>query len=182
DHVLLACSHDWRLVMLSYLIATAGSLSTLTILTHLDRVSRRAMRLVWGAVGGLCLAGGIWSMHFIGMLAFQAPVAIHYDLPITLLSLLVALAAALLALYFMSRPPGRLGRQLLVATIIGLGIAAMHYSGMAAIRSQAQAYYHGGLVALSIVIAIGASFVALLLAEYVCQRPQPGRQIGRAHV
>lgn len=176
DHVLLACSHDWRLVMLSYLIATAGSLSTLTILTHLDRVSRRAMRVAWGAVGGLCLAGGIWSMHFIGMLAFQAPVAIHYDLPITLLSLLVALAAALLALYFMSRPPGRLGRQLLVATIIGLGIAAMHYSGMAAIRSQAQAYYHGGLVALSIVIAIGASFVALLLAEYVRQRPQPGRQ------
>ena len=62
--------------------------------------------------------------------------------------------------------PG-LSRQLLAASIIGLGISAMHYSGMAAIRSQAQAYYHGGLFTLSIVVAVSASFAALLLNRYV---------------
>lgn len=165
--LLLDCSHDPWLVLLSYVIATIGSLSTLTITKHLEQVHRRSMRLIWGLVGGLCLAGGIWSMHFIGMLAFQAPVVIHYHLATTALSLLVALAAALLALYCMSMAQAGLGRQLLAALIIGLGITAMHYSGMAAIRSPAHAYYHGGLFSLSILIAISASFAALLIDRYV---------------
>lgn len=165
--MLLNCEHDPWLVTLSYVIASVGSLSTLTIAKHLDQVLRRSMRLVWGLLGGLCLAGAIWSMHFIGMLAFQAPVAIRYDLATTVLSLLVALAAALLALYYMAMPRPGLGRQLLAAVIIGLGISAMHYTGMAAIRSETQAYYHGGLFTLSIVIAISASFAALLLNRYV---------------
>lgn len=145
--LLLDCQHDPWLVALSYVIACIGSLSTLTIARHLDQAQRRSMRLVWGLLGGLCLAGAIWSMHFIGMLAFQAPVAIRYDLATTVLSLLVALAAALLAVYYMVMPHPGLSRQLLAASIIGLGISAMHYSGMAAIRSDAQAYYHGGLFA-----------------------------------
>lgn len=164
--LLLDCRHDPWLVLLSYIIATAGSLSTLNITKQLDHVQQHSMRVAWVLVGALCLAGGIWSMHFIGMLAFQAPVAIHYDLTTTLLSLLVALAAALLALYCMAQPRPGLKRQALAACIIGSGIAAMHYSGMAAIRSPAQAYYHGGLFALSIAIAISASFAALLLAQY----------------
>ncbi|VXC57638.1 conserved membrane hypothetical protein [Pseudomonas sp. 8Z] len=164
--LLLDCRHDPWLVLLSYVIATAGSLSTLNIAKQLDHEQRHSMRITWVLVGALCLAGGIWSMHFIGMLAFQAPVAIHYDLATTLLSLLVALAAALLALYCMAQPRPSLTRQLLAAFIIGSGIAAMHYSGMAAIRSPAQAYYHGGLFALSIAIAISASFAALLLTQY----------------
>lgn len=165
--LLLDCRHDPWLVALSYVIASVGSLSTLTIARHLEQVQRRSMRLVWGLLGGLCLAGAIWSMHFIGMLAFQAPVAISYDLAITILSLLVALGAALLALYYMAMPRPGLSRQLLAAVIIGLGISAMHYSGMAAIRSAALAYYHGGLFTLSILIAISASFAALLLNRYV---------------
>ncbi|MGG2396722.1 putative bifunctional diguanylate cyclase/phosphodiesterase [Pseudomonas sp. SH1-B] len=165
--LLLDCSHDLGLVLLSYVIATIGSFSTLTISKHLEQVQRRSMRLIWGMVGGLCLAGGIWSMHFIGMLAFHAPVGIHYDLATTALSLLVALGAALLAIYYMALPQPGFSRQLLAAVIIGLGITAMHYSGMAAIRSPAQAYYHGGLFSLSIVIAISASFAALLIDRYV---------------
>lgn len=164
--LLLDCSHDFWLSVLAYLVATAGSLGTLAIVEHLDQVPQRIMRLTWGVIGGLCLAGGIWSMHFIGMLAFQAPVVIRYDLATTLLSLLVALAAALLALYCMAQRDAGLGRRALAATIIGLGIAAMHYSGMAAMRSVAQAYYHGGLFVLSIAIAIGASLAAQLLAHH----------------
>ena len=171
--LLLDCRHDPWLVLLSYIIATAGSLSTLNITKQLDHVQHHSMRVAWVLVGALCLAGGIWSMHFIGMLAFQAPVAIHYDLTTTLLSLLVALAAALLALYCMAQPRPGLKRQALAACIIGSGIAAMHYSGMAAIRSPAQAYYHGGLLVVSIAIAISASFAALLLAPAPPPLPLP---------
>ena len=167
--LLLECKHDAWLVALSCVIASVGSLSTLTITRHLDQVQQRSMCLTWGLLGGLCLAGAIWSMHFIGMLAFQAPVAIRYDLATTMLSLLVALVAALLAVYCMVLPSPSLSRQLLAASIIGMGISAMHYSGMAAMRSQAQAYYHGGLFTLSIVIAVSASFAALLLNRYVRQ-------------
>lgn len=166
SQMLLDCSHDPWLVVLACLVATAGGLGTLAIVEHLDQVQRHSLRLAWGLVGGLCLAGGIWSMHFIGMLAFRAPLTIHYDLATTLLSLLVALAAALLAFYCMAQRNAGLGRRTLAAVIIGLGIAAMHYSGMAAMRSVAHIYYHGGLFVLSVAIAIAASLVAQLLAHY----------------
>ena len=165
--VSLEIHHDAWLVLLSYLIASAGSLSAFSIIHHLTSVRRLLMRRIWIFVGSLCLGGGIWSMHFIGMLAMKAPIALRYDLPVTLLSLMVALAASGLAILYMSQPAPHVGRKILAASIIGLGIAAMHYCGMAAIRSQAQIFYVPGLFALSILIAVSACFAALQLATLI---------------
>ena len=92
------------------------------------------------------------------MLAFHAPIALRYDLPITGLSLLIAVAASYLAMT--ARPRFGLLPCLLAACCIGLGIAAMHYTGMAAMRSVATQYYQPSLFALSVLIAIGAAFTA----------------------
>ena len=107
---------------------------------------------------------GIWSMHFVGMLAFRLPVPIAYDLPRMLLSVAVSIGASLLALFVVSR--AELGPVALVGggILMGAAIAGMHYIGMASMRMSADLSYRTPIVALSIVIAIVASLAALWLA------------------
>ena len=87
------------------------------------------------------MGSGIWSMHFIGMLAFRMPVSVSYDVPITGLSLLIAVAASGFALYVTSRGTLSLGRLLAGGSLLGFGIAAMHYTGMAAMRVLEPIHY-----------------------------------------
>jgi NO-binding membrane sensor protein with MHYT domain/two-component sensor histidine kinase len=104
---------------------------------------------------------GIWSMHFIGMLALRSPVLMSYDIPITALSLLIAVAASWFALYFASRQILEPIGLLLGSCLMGLAIDAMHYTGMAAARMSPPIHYDLGLVALSCAIAIATSIAAL---------------------
>ncbi|WP_421140583.1 putative bifunctional diguanylate cyclase/phosphodiesterase [Pseudomonas sp. NFX15] len=165
--VILNCTHDPFLVLLAYLVACVGCFATLDMAERVAHAERSASQTRWRWVGAGCLAGGIWAMHFVGMLAFQAPVDLHYQLPVTLLSLSIALLAAWLAMHTLSLPHLNVQRCLMASVGIGLGIATMHYVGMAAMHSNASIYYHPGLFALSIAIAIGAALAALLLAWYL---------------
>lgn len=161
--VLLDCTHDLLLVLLSYLIASAAGF---TALNMAERVSRGQAREVWRWIGALALGGGIWSMHFVAMLAFSAPLAIRYDLGITLLSLFIAIAVSYAVMRVIGKERLRLWQTILAAVVAGCGIAAMHYTGMAAVESAARQHYDVGLFVLSIVIAIAASLAALLMAGY----------------
>jgi diguanylate cyclase (GGDEF)-like protein len=165
--VLLTCNHNPVLVLLAYLVACAGSFATLDMAERVRHVDVPEAQQRWRWVGAFCLAGGIWAMHFIGMLALQIPIKTHYDLPMTLLSLLIAVIASWLAMKTLSHPRLQLWRYLLASVWIGLGISTMHYVGMAAMRSQATAYYQPDLFGLSVAIAISASLVALLLSRYL---------------
>ncbi|WP_306157271.1 bifunctional diguanylate cyclase/phosphodiesterase [Pseudomonas sp. C2B4] len=165
--VILNCIHDPFLVLLAYLVACAGSFATLDMAERVAHAEKPASRRLWCWVGAGCLAGGIWAMHFIGMLAFQAPINVHYQLPVTLVSLLIALLASWLAMQTLSRPALNFWHCFKASILIGLGIASMHYVGMSALRSQAVAYYQPTLFGLSILVAIGASLAALLLASYL---------------
>jgi len=104
---------------------------------------------------------GIWSMHFIGMLSFRTPVPMSYDVPITGLSLLIAVSASWFALWLASRRTLSLSSLLAGGSLMGFGIAAMHYTGMGAALVLPPIHYDLGLVALSVVIAIGTSIAAL---------------------
>ncbi|MBV4478094.1 bifunctional diguanylate cyclase/phosphodiesterase [Pseudomonas sp. B2M1-30] len=165
--VILDCTHNPLLVLVAYLVACAASFATLDMAERVGHAEDPASRRLWRWIGATCLAGGIWAMHFIGMLAFQAPIEIHYDLPITLFSLLIALLASWLAMHTLSELRPSLAHYLQTAIVIGLGIAGMHYVGMAAMNSIATAYYQPTLFGLSIAVAIGASFAALWVAGYL---------------
>ncbi|MEJ6817013.1 putative bifunctional diguanylate cyclase/phosphodiesterase [Pseudomonas sp. LF-5] len=165
--VILDCTHNPLLVLVAYLVASAASFATLDMAERVVHAEDPRSQRLWRWIGATCLAGGIWAMHFIGMLAFQAPIEIHYDLPITLFSLLIALLASWLAMYTLSEAQTSLVRYLKTAILIGLGMAGMHYVGMAAMKSNATAYYQPTLFVLSIAIAIGASFAALWVAGYL---------------
>ncbi|WP_460107242.1 putative bifunctional diguanylate cyclase/phosphodiesterase [Pseudomonas sp. S3_H04] len=167
--VILDCSHNPLLVMVAYLVACAASFATLDMAERVVNAEDPGSRRIWLWIGATCLAGGIWAMHFIGMLAFQTPIDIQYDLGITLFSLLIALLASWLAMQTLSEAQPSALHCLKTAFVIGLGIAGMHYVGMAAMKSSATAYYQPGLFALSVAIAIGASFAALWVARYLSE-------------
>ncbi|UMZ13413.1 bifunctional diguanylate cyclase/phosphodiesterase [Pseudomonas sp. MPFS] len=165
--VVLHCSHNPVLVLLAYLVACAASFATLDMAERVSHVEHATSQRLWRWVGACCLAGGIWAMHFIAMLAFEAPFEISYDLPLTLLSLFIALVAAWMAMDTLSHAQLPLWRYALASLWIGLGISAMHYVGMAAIRSVASQYYEPSLMMLSLLVAIACSLAALLLSRYL---------------
>ncbi len=121
----------------------------------------------WLAGGATSMGLGIWSMHYIGMLAFSLPVPVLYHYPTVILSLLAAIAASAVALFTVSRERMRLGSLLAGGVVMGGGIAAMHYIGMTAMRSPAKAEYRPVPFGVSVALAVGISLAALVLAFQV---------------
>src|SRR5580700_1408913 len=152
--------YDYRLVALSIFIAISVSYSALDLGGRVT-AARGWIRSAWLAGGAAAMGLGIWSMHFTGMLAFNLPVPVFYDWPTVLLSLLAAILASAVALYVVSRKKMGRAQALTGSVFMGLGIAGMHYIGMAAMRLPAMHHYSPPLVALSILIAGVASLVAI---------------------
>ena len=158
ESVFLPSHHNLSLVILSVLIAILASYVALDLAGRMVVAQGRGRR--WWLVGGAVAMGtGIWSMHFIGMLAFSLPVAIRYDIPTVMVSHMAAVLASGVALYVVSRHALERGPFFAGSVIMGLSIAAMHYVGMAAMRLAARVHYDLVLVSLSVMIAIGASLV-----------------------
>jgi len=154
-------NYDVTLVLLSYGVAVLGSLTGLFVTTFIRRRDGD-IEVKWAALGALVIGGcAVWSMHFIGMLAFKPGIPIAYDMTITLISLVIPIVLVFLALYTVFHWYGNRIAWLVSAVILGLGIAAMHYVGMAAMVMPAKMAYVPWIVALSVVIAIVAAAAAL---------------------
>ncbi len=167
------------LVVLSILIACVASYTALELAARIT-VARGRERLAWLAGGSVALGVGIWSMHFIGMLAFHLPMPIRYGLALVLLSVVVAIVASAIALSLASRPA--LGPLALIAGALWMGpaIAGMHYIGMAALSVEATLRYSVWLVVASVAIAVVASLAALALAHRFRKDDSPGTRLRRA--
>ncbi|MEO9243500.1 putative bifunctional diguanylate cyclase/phosphodiesterase [Pseudomonas inefficax] len=164
--IVIDCRHEPFLVLLAYLVACAACFATLDMAERQSHSEDPTAHRQWNMLGACCLAGGIWAMHFISMLAFQAPVEVHYDASLTILSLLIALAVAWLAMHSLDRSQMRTHHYLQSAVLIGLGIILMHFVGMAAMETGARQYYQTGLLLASATIALLTSLTALCLARY----------------
>jgi len=155
--------YDYRLVGLSVVIAILASYTALDLAGRVTASQGRA-RFAWLTGGAAAMGIGIWSMHYIGMRAFILPVRVLYDWPTVLLSLLAAMFASAIALFVVSRKSMGITRAVLGSLFMGSGIASMHYIGMAAMRLEAMMQWSRTIVAISVVLAIVISLVALLLA------------------
>jgi PAS domain S-box-containing protein len=162
----LAGIYDYRLVALSVLISTLASYAALDLGGRVT-ASRGRVRSIWLIGGAAAMGMGIWSMHYIGMLAYSLPVPVLYHWPTVLLSLLAAMFASAVALFVVSRNEMGLLRTVIGGLLMGTGIAAMHYVGMHAMRLPAMCSYSLGLVALSVVLAIVISLVAVWLTFHL---------------
>src|SRR5229473_530270 len=120
----MASSYDHRLVALSVVIAICASYAALDLAGRATAARSRA-RVIWLIGGAAAMGVGIWSMHYIGMLAFTVPVPVLYDWPTVLLSLIAAILASAVALYVVSREKMSLWRAVAGSMVMGAGIATM---------------------------------------------------------
>ncbi|MBM1198800.1 EAL domain-containing protein [Pseudomonas fragi] len=160
---MVSASYSPALVLISLCVAILASYTALDLSGRIATARGRTVYL-WIGGGALAMGFGVWSMHFIGMLALQLPLELGYDLGLTLWSLLVAILSSGFALWLVSQPRLPALQLLFGALIMGAGISAMHYSGMAALRMQPGIDYDPTLFGLSLVIAVGASAAALSIA------------------
>jgi two-component system sensor histidine kinase/response regulator len=158
----LAGSYDYRLVGLSILIAISASYTALRLGSR-TTAAVGATRRAWLTCGAVSMGFGIWSMHYVGMLAFTVPAPILYDVPMVLVSLLAAIFASAVALFVVSREVVTTVDTVVGSVCMGGGILAMHYVGMEAMRGPVMCDYDPLLVGLSGIIAIGGSLAALWL-------------------
>src|SRR5712672_2071308 len=156
-------TYNPHLVALSILVAAFASYTALDLGGRVAATRGVAPR-VWLVAAAIAMGGGIWSMHFIAMLAFNIPIPMSYDIGLTTLSLVVAIFVTGAGFYFINRQSAPPLSLVFSGIFMGLGIAAMHYIGMAAMREHAEISYDRIFVALSLVIAIGASTAGLWLA------------------
>lgn len=160
----LNATYNPVLVSLSFIISVIGSFAALR-LAKVIPAQEPEDRLPWVMAASFALgAGAIWSMHFIGMLAFDMGMPVSYDVPMTALSLVLAWLVSAGGFWIASRGEPSLIKIAGAGTIMGCGVAIMHYTGMAAMRMGAEMTFDTTLVAISVVIAIVASSAALWLA------------------
>jgi PAS domain S-box-containing protein len=153
-------SYNYALVALSVLIAMFASYAALDLAGRVTAAVGWS-RAVWLLGGAGAMGTGIWSMHYIGMLAFVLPVPLAYHWPTVLLSLLAAILASVVALGVVSRQKMGASRAVAGSVLMGAGIASMHYIGMAAMRLPAICHFNSSLVVMSVVFAVLISFAAL---------------------
>jgi diguanylate cyclase (GGDEF)-like protein len=149
------------LVLCSLLVAILASYTALDISGRIATTRSAAGRHAWLAGGALALGLGIWAVHFIGMLAWQMPIAIGFDLGLSMVSGLIAVVFSYVVLWLISRASMGRGGLYLSGALLGLGIAGMHYCGMAAMLMTPAIDYDPLWFGLSLVMAIVASTAAL---------------------
>jgi NO-binding membrane sensor protein with MHYT domain len=158
-------SHDASLVAASFLVSTCGAYAALWVATMFRTSGDGRLNHFNVAMAGLALGGvSIWSMHFLGMLAFKVPVTLGYAPALTVLSLIAAVVVSSIALGYMAARPFTLQRLLVAGPLAGLGVALMHYMGMYGMTFGGVFQWAPGLVVLSLVIAVVAATAALWLA------------------
>ncbi|UCU97896.1 putative bifunctional diguanylate cyclase/phosphodiesterase [Acidovorax radicis] len=171
----MTSSYQLLVVAASFAIAMLASYVTLDLARRVRTAQGRVGRAWWMA-GSVVMGTGVWSMHFLGMQAFQLPIAIGFAGGMTLLSWLAAVGASAMALGLASRES--LGRTQLAigALVMGAGISGMHYIGMAAMQMSPGIVWSPALVALSVVIAVLASATALTIFQLL-RRVKPGQRL-----
>ena len=162
QHTAFGDTYTSSLVALSFFIAVLAGYTALALAIRVT-LAEGSSRLIWLSGGAIAMGTGIWAVHYIGMQAFHLPVAMQYDWPTVLLSILAAVAASGIALRAVCQPSMGPRRAFFGSLFMGLGISAMHYIGMAAMRIPARQVYSPPIVILSIALAILTAYVALRL-------------------
>jgi len=158
--------YDPAIVTASFLIASFASYVALDLAKRV-RTPGRAAALGWWIGGSVAMGTGIWSMHFVGMLAYSLPIALGYTSMLTFASWLAGVAVSAVALGVASRGTLTLRWLAFGALAMGAGICTMHYIGMAALDMAPGIVWNAGLVAASAAIAVGASAAALLIFSWL---------------
>mgnify|MGYP000002638629 CR=1 FL=1 len=161
DPLLLTGTYSAGLVALSFFIAVLASAMAIQITSQAVGVQHKSLRLLMLGSGSIALGGGVWSMHFIGMLAFALCTDVSYQPGLTIFSMLPSVAASWVALELISKKRLAWTQLLLGGVLVGAGIGTMHYTGMAAMQMSAALRYDLPMFLLSILVAVVLAILAL---------------------
>ncbi len=157
----LVGQYNYWLVLYSLFIAWIGSFAGLNVVTSMRSADTMRARHYWLLIGSLSMGCGIWSMHFVGMLAFRLPVPAHHVMSITAISVVPAVIASGMALFVLCRKEFNWLNTCIGGIFLGTGIAIMHYVGMAAMRGEFILVFRPGIFALSGVVAVALAIISL---------------------
>jgi NO-binding membrane sensor protein with MHYT domain len=162
--LLLPVSYDYSMIALSWIVSAIGAFTALSAISRARRadggLDRFNVIMAGVALGGV----GIWSMHFIGMLAWKVELGVGYRLFETLVSLVAAIVVSALALGYVAKGEATIKRLLIAGPLAGIGVTVMHYLGMYSMRFYGFFDWNYATVAVSAAIAMTAATVALWLA------------------
>ncbi len=156
--------YNLLLVLVSYVIAVIGSYVGLNLAIRIPAAKPGKDLYFWVALSAIAIGGAIWSMHYIGMMAVDMKMPVTYNLGLTIISMLLAVVFVAIGMIIVGRGTPSTAKLVGGGTLTGLGVAAMHYTGMASMQMEATASYSPIIVLASIVIAIVASIAALWFA------------------
>ncbi|MCH8000544.1 MAG: PAS domain S-box protein [Proteobacteria bacterium] len=176
----LAYSYDTWLVLLSCLVAMFASYTAFHLVTRVSAAPTRPAKAAWLVTGAVTMGGSIWSMHFIAMLAVWLPAPVRYDVMLTGLSVVFAIAASGFAFYIVTTGARTRPRLFGGGVVLGAGIGAMHYTGMAAIQMDATILYDPFLFAASVLVAVSLSTLALRLLYHSVESSRLPRHLLKA--
>ena len=157
----LPATYEPTLVTLSVVVAALAAYAALGLAERISAADKPLAKRSWLAVGAVTMGIGVWAMHFLGMLAFRLPVRVNYDVWVTLVSVAPAVLASGIMLHVISRARISPGRLALGGALMGAGIGAMHYIGMAAMRMSAVMRYDPVLFVVSGIVAVVLASTAL---------------------
>jgi PAS domain S-box-containing protein len=172
----LAVQYDSLMVAASVLIAVLAAYAAFTLSERARAAASDRGRIAWLSLGAVALGSGTWTMHFLGMLAFELPIPVHYDVTVTALSVIPAVIAGAAALFAVTHVEKRKRHTIVGGLLMGGGIGLMHYTGMAALRMDAVVFYDPSLFGLSVLIAMGLSVVSLETKSVVIRRTETSLQ------
>lgn len=161
---MIEVEYNLLLVFISYVIAVIGSYVGLNLAIRVPSAKPGSDLYFWVALSSIAIGGAIWSMHYIGMMAVDMKMPVTYDLGLTVISMLLAILFVAVGIVIVGRGASSIGKLIGGGVLTGLGIAAMHYTGMASMQMDATMSYNVPLLVTSIVIAIVAAISALWLA------------------
>lgn len=169
-------TYNYALVALAYLVGVVSAYTALELTGRIARQRGKA-RYAWLAAGGCAMGFGIWTAHLVGMLSMSMRLPYTHNLAITIVCLLVGIASSVLAIWIASRRDSTIMRIAVAGTLLGAGIAAMHYTGMAAMTMQGKINFDPYIVGASVLIAVLAATAAFSIAFAFNQssdsRPSP---------
>jgi len=178
---MLITGYHMGLVALSVIIACVASYAALNVSERIKAAEGQSRAwLFWLIVGMLTMGAGVWAMHFIAMLALKLPIAVSYDILVTVLSTLPAILASGVMLYVISRPKIKRITLFLGGTLMGGGIGAMHFVGMAAMSGVGQQIvmmYDPELFVVSIIVAVVLANAALYINSLVGSKMEAGNPL-----
>ena len=154
-------TYDPFLVALSVVIASVAAYVALALAEWISAAHEPGAKRLRLATGAATLGVGVWAMHFLGMLAFHLPIKVRYDVLLTLGSVVPAMLASGIMLHIISRVRVHSWQLFIGGMLMGTGISAMHYTGMAAMRLDAVMRYDALLIGVSIIVAVGLATTAL---------------------